>query len=256
MVDRIVPATTPADRDEVETALGLRDEAAVLTEPFSQWVVEDRFVQGRPGWGRVGAQLVSDVRPYEIAKLRLLNGAHSALAYLGLQLGHSFVHEAIVDPAIRPLIERLMRQEASGSFKPASEQNIPSYTDTLLARFANAALRHRLDQISIDGSQKLPQRWLETLAENQGRGRQCPAILTALAAWLRHIRGDNGFVDDPLADRLCAIWRQAGAAGILDAVFGERGLISSPWRPSQVDCDFVAARLTKAKSSARSQLLL
>src|SRR5207302_2489909 len=106
MVDRIVPATTLADRDAVAAALGLRDEAAVVTEPFSQWVIEDRFAGPRPRWQAVGAELVVDVAPFETAKLRMLNGAHSALAYLGLEHGHVFVHQAIADPAIRPLVER------------------------------------------------------------------------------------------------------------------------------------------------------
>src|SRR5690606_39491887 len=108
MVDRIVPATTAPDLAALEGALGVRDEGAVFAEHFSQWVIEDRFAGPRPGWEKVGAQLVGDVAPYETAKLRMLNGAHSALAYLGLERGHTFVHEAIVDPGLRPLVQRLM----------------------------------------------------------------------------------------------------------------------------------------------------
>ncbi|MBW8755580.1 MAG: mannitol dehydrogenase family protein [Sphingomonadales bacterium] len=244
MVDRIVPATTPSDLDRVESALGLRDEAAVLTEPFSQWVIEDRFAAGRPAWDRVGAELVQDVAPYETAKLRMLNGAHSALAYLGLGRGHAFAHETIVDPAIRPLIEWLIRREAMPSLTPAPGQNLAAYADALLARFANSALGHRLAQIAMDGSQKLPQRWLETLAWHADRGGQCPAILTALAAWLRHVRGDNGPVDDPWASRLAELWAAAGVSGITQAVFGEAGPLASAWRPSPADVAFVAGRLT------------
>jgi fructuronate reductase len=113
MVDRIVPATTDADRAEVEAALGLRDEGVVMTEPFSQWVIEDSFAGPRPAWENHGAQIVQDVAPYETAKLRMLNGAHSALAYLGLRAGHSFVHEAVGDPALRDLALRLMLEEAA-----------------------------------------------------------------------------------------------------------------------------------------------
>src|SRR3546814_3945596 len=106
MIDRIVPATTDADRAAVEAALGARDEGAVVTEGFSQWVIEDDFAGPRPRWEAVGAELVTDVAPYETAKLRMLNGAHSALAYIGLGRGHEFVHQAIADPEIRPVIER------------------------------------------------------------------------------------------------------------------------------------------------------
>jgi fructuronate reductase len=242
MVDRIVPATTPDDLDAVTAALGLRDEAAVITEPFSQWVIEDRFVAGRPAWEQVGAELVDDVAPYETTKLRMLNGAHSALAYLGLTRRHAFVHEAVADPAIRPLIERLLRREAAASLTPAPGQDLAAYADALLARFANPALNHRLAQIAMDGSQKLPQRWLETLAHHQRKGRQCPAILTALAAWLRHVRGDNGLVDDPLAGPLLAAWQQAGESGIVDALFGEHGPIASAWRPTKADKSFIAKK--------------
>ncbi len=112
MVDRIVPATSPEDRAEVTAALGCEDAAAVMTEPFSQWVIEDRFAAGRPRWDTVGAELVSDVAPYETAKLRMLNGAHSAIAYVGLLRGHSFVHQAVADLAIRALASRLMLDEA------------------------------------------------------------------------------------------------------------------------------------------------
>ncbi len=235
MVDRIVPATMPSDRNNIEAVLGLRDEAAVITEPFSQWVIEDRFAGPRPRWEAAGAQLVADVAPYETAKLRMLNGAHSALAYLGLDRGHTFVHQAVADPAIRSLIERLMRQEAATSFAPAPGQDLGDYADALLARFANPALWHRLAQIAIDGSQKIPQRWLATLAAQQQQGRECPAILSALGAWLRHVRGDNGNVNDPLAAALRTAWDSAGAAGIMSAVFGDGGLIGSHWRPSPTE---------------------
>ena len=175
MVDRIVPATTAADRDEVAARLGgLRDEAAVITENFSQWVVEDRFAGPRPHWEAVGAQLVSAVAPYETAKLRMLNGAHSALAYLGLGRGYRFVHEAISDPELRQLAERLMREEAATSFTPAPGQDLDAYADALLARFGNPALAHRLAQIAMDGSQKIPQRWLATLAAQQEGGAPAP----------------------------------------------------------------------------------
>lgn len=232
MVDRIVPATTATDRAETAAAIGMDDEAAVFTEPFSQWVIEDRFAGPRPRWEVVGAELVSDVRPYETAKLRLLNGAHSLLAYCGLARGHEFVHQAIADAPLRALVERLMIEEAAPTILPAPGQDLRRYADELLARFGNPALNHRLRQIAMDGSQKLPQRWLETLADNQANGRTCPAILAGIAAWIDHLRGDNGVVDDPLAARL----REAVAGpDPMNALFGQGGLIGSPWLPGVAD---------------------
>jgi fructuronate reductase len=243
MVDRIVPATTASDLDDLEARLGLRDEGAVFTEPFSQWVIEDRFAGPRPSWDKVGAQLVRDVAPYETAKLRMLNGAHSALAYMGLERGHEFVHQAIADPELRALAERLMRQEAATSFVAAPGQDLTGYADALLARFANPALRHRLMQIAMDGSQKIPQRWLETLAYHQRRGGRCPAILEALAAWLRHVRGDVRPVDDPMARRLAGLWSEAGAGGVADALFGPQGLFAHSWQADDTALAELTAKL-------------
>src|SRR3546814_14831964 len=127
MLDRTVTATTDADRAAFEAALGARDEGAVVTEGFSQWVIEDDFAGPRPRWEAVGAELVADVAPYETAKLRMLNGAHSALAYIGLGRGHAFVHQAIADPEIRPVIERLMLGEAAPTIDVAPGQDLAAY---------------------------------------------------------------------------------------------------------------------------------
>ena len=232
MVDRIVPAMTDADRAAVALDIGLADEGAIVTEGFTQWVIEDSFAGPRPRWEAVGAQLVADVSAWEAAKLRMLNGAHSALAYLGLERGHAFVHQAVADPAIRPLVERIMRVEAAATLDPASGIDAPAYADELLRRFANSALDHRLMQIAMDGSQKIPQRWLEPLAINQRAGRECPATLAALAAWCRHVRGDARPVDDPQAEPLAALWEAHGASGITSALFGPGGLFAATWTAS------------------------
>lgn len=223
MVDRIVPAATPTDLKSAATILGVEDEAALITEPFSQWIIEDRFAEGRPAWERVGARVAQNVRAFETAKLRMLNGAHSALAYLGLERGYMFVDEAIEDPVLRLLIEALMRREAADSFAPDPGQDLPAYADLLLERFSNRAVRHRLDQIAIDGSQKIPQRWLATIADRRARGLGSPAILAALAAWVRFVRGAGASVDDPLAGHFAALWKSEGAGGIAAALFSERG---------------------------------
>jgi fructuronate reductase len=227
MIDRIVPATTDADRVAVEATLGARDEGAVVTEAFSQWVIEDDFAGPRPRWETVGAELVADVAPYETAKLRMLNGAHSALAYIGLGGGHEYVHQVIADPDIRPIIERLMREEAAPTIDAASGQDLAAYADALMGRFANPALHHRLIQIAMDGSQKIPQRWLETLAWHQERGQRCLSLETAVTAWIAFLRSDHA-IDDPLADAL-----RAAAAGpdAIERLFGDGGLIPSDWRP-------------------------
>ena len=117
-----------------------------------------------------------------------------------------------------------MRIEAATSLTPAFGQDLNAYAEALIERFRNPALNHRLAQIAMDGSQKIRQRWLDTLAFHQERGLQCPAILSSLAAWLGHIRGDNGKVDDPLAPALRAGWDQAGADGIVTDLFGPAGL--------------------------------
>lgn len=226
MVDRIVPATTATDLAQVEQALGMRDEGAVVTEPFCQWVIEDDFAAGRPRWEDYGAQMVDDVEAYETAKLRMLNGAHSALAYLGLGRGLELVSEAIGDPAIAALVDQLMRVEAASSFDSAPGQDIAAYADQLLKRFANPALPHRLAQIAMDGSQKIPQRWLDTLRIRQARGEDSPALTQALAAWIVFVRGTDHSVDDPRAEELGALWRSAGEHGIVGALFGEGGLFA------------------------------
>ena len=221
-------ATCPLTMTALASRIGLEDAGAVMTEPFSQWVIEDRFAGPRPRWEHVGAELVSDVAPYETAKLRMLNGAHSLLAYCGLARGHQFVHQAIADPELHDLTEQLMLAEAAPTIAAAPGQDLALYARNLIARFANPALNHRLIQIAMDGSQKLPQRWLETLAARQAQGHQCPAILAGLHAWILHLRGANGPVDDPRAAELVPL---ANSANPLAALVGVNGLLDSAWLP-------------------------
>jgi len=229
MVDRIVPATTAQDLTWLDARLGMRDEAAVFTEPFRQWVIEDRFAGPRPRWEVGGAQWVRDTAAYETAKLRMLNGAHSALAYVGLFHGHEFVHEAIAEPPLRQLVDRLMREEAARSFDPAPDQSLPQYADALLLRFANSARPHSLKQIAMDGSQKIPQRWLPTLRILGEAGGDCAALLQALGAWIAYVRAARFEVVDPLGPELAALWRSCGSEGIVDALFGPAGRFSQSW---------------------------
>lgn len=228
MIDRIVPATTDADRDALARRIGLRDEGMVKAEPFTQWVIEDDFIAGRPAFESVGAQMVADVRPYELAKLRMLNGSHSTIAYLGLAEGYEFVDQAIADPGIRATVEQLMT-EAAATLPPIPGFDPARYGRDLIDRFANPALAHRLAQIAMDGSQKLPQRLVQTVAEQHAAGCGAPAAARGIAAWMRHLTGPN--VNDPLSDVLVPLAEAAGndpdrlvdTLTAVDPVFGETG---------------------------------
>lgn len=189
MVDRIVPATTPADLDRVETLTGRRDEAPVMHEPFRQWVVEDRFCNGRPDLGAVGVQLVDDVTPFEHMKLRMLNGTHSSLAYLGYLAGHQTIADTMADPVMAQFVDRLWRSEIIPALTPPPGTDLAAYADALAARYANPAIRHRTWQIAMDGSQKMPQRILGTIAEGRAAWRPVPGLTLAVAAWMRYASG-------------------------------------------------------------------
>lgn len=214
MVDRIVPATTAADIAQAEAVTGVRDLALAVTEPFSQWVVEDRFAGPRPALELAGIQWVGDVRPFELAKLRLLNGSHSSLAYLGLAAGHRMVHEAMADRDLRAFIETLMRAELAPTVAPVAGLDLAGYQQRLLARFDNSALQHALRQIAMDGSQKLPQRLLAPLRQGLAAGRSASLTLLVIAAWILYAagfaEGEPHTVDDPLAARFLGIAGRAG----------------------------------------------
>ncbi|WP_449310397.1 mannitol dehydrogenase family protein [Paracoccus marcusii] len=219
MVDRIVPATTPADLDRVETLTGRRDEAPVMHEPFRQWVVEDRFCNGRPDLGAVGVQLVDDVTPFEHMKLRMLNGTHSSLAYLGYLAGHQTIADTMADPVMAHFVDRLWRSEIIPALTPPPDTDLAAYAGALAARYANPAIRHRTWQIAMDGSQKLPQRILGTIAEGRAAGRPVPRLTLAVAAWMRYASGRDETggtieVKDPLAPQMAALWRDDPAATV------------------------------------------
>jgi fructuronate reductase len=215
MVDRIVPATTEADRAEVSAALGLHDAWPVMAEPFSQWVIEDRFPAGRPRFEEAGAELVADVAPYELMKLRLLNASHSALAYLGYLAGFETIADVVAEPDCARFAAALMREEVQPTLRMPAGVDLAVYERALLARFANPALRHRTWQIAMDGSQKLPQRLLGTVRDRLAAGAPFPRLALAVAAWMRYVTGRDergGAIDvrDPLSARLRAIADEAG----------------------------------------------
>lgn len=233
MVDRIVPATTPDDRREIACRLRMEDAWPVVTEPFTQWVIEDRFPGGRPRWEEAGAELVGAVRPYEIMKLRLLNGSHSTLAYLGYLAGYETIAETMVNPAFVRLIAGLMNDEVGPTLHVPAGTDLAAYGGALLQRFANPALRHRTWQIAMDGSQKLPQRLLDTVRDRLAAGAPLDRLALGVAAWMRYVAGvdEHGAlidVRDPLADRLACAARPlldrpgelAGALLAVEDVFG------------------------------------
>ncbi|SAK44706.1 mannitol dehydrogenase [Caballeronia hypogeia] len=207
MVDRIVPATTDADREAAQSALGVRDEVPVPCEPFRQWVIEDRFPAGRPAWETAGAQLVDDVAPFEIAKLRMLNATHSTLAYLSMLAGFETISDAIGHAALRKLIHAMMAREIAPTLAVPASFDLAAYRDALLNRYANPALKHRCAQIAMDGSQKMPPRILSTITARLDAGQPIERLALAVAAWFTFLRGraDDGTryaISDPLAARL------------------------------------------------------
>jgi fructuronate reductase len=215
VVDRIVPATTPADRSDVAEYLDLDDEGAVVAEPFSQWVVEDNFAAARPAWETAGAIFTSDVLPYEALKLRLLNGSHSALAYLGLLAGYEYIAEFVNVDGVSAFVHALMAEAAATVSAPTSV-NVEDYEQQLLRRFANPGVRHRLSQIASDGSQKLPLRLLATARDARAAGLEPTVSLLGIAAWMRYVTArhdDEGrplAIDDPLAPQFAEAARSSG----------------------------------------------
>ncbi len=223
MVDRIVPATTPDDVASLAARLGLEDPGMVKTEPFTQWVIEDRFCGPRPDFAALGVQLTDAVAPWEDAKLRLLNGAHSAIAYLGGLAGHAFVHQVVAEPPFAAYVERLW-DEAETTLKPPPGLDVVAYRRDLMARFRNPALQHRTRQIAMDGSQKLPQRLLAPIADRLAARQGIEALALAVAGWMRWQDGvtDEGRafkVVDPLAtaigSRLAGVGEPAARARAL-----------------------------------------
>ncbi|WAP59186.1 mannitol dehydrogenase family protein [Streptomyces sp. S465] len=212
VVDRIVPATTPEDRDAASAALGLRDEMAVSGEPYRQWVLEDSFRAARPRWELDGALVVPDVAPYQLTKLRLLNGAHSALAYLGAAAGCRTVAEAM-DTDWGERLVRGFGAEVARTLPPAGPDP-QKYVEDLVTRFRNPAIRHLLRQIGSDGSLKIPERWLDALRALRADGTPTPVMELALAAWADATRpGDAGGpihgMTDPAAEALARCWQRA-----------------------------------------------
>jgi len=214
MVDRISPAITSDDQKEMAELLGVDDPCGVVCEPFRQWIIEDNFVNGRPEWDKVGAQFVDNVIPFEQMKLRMLNGSHSFLAYLGYLGGFDYISEAMANADYRQATIELMVQEQSKTLNMPAGVDLQQYAEQLIERFSNTSLQHRTWQIAMDGSQKLPARFCESLLvlrENKLTSKWLPL---GIAAWIKYVSqtdesGNAIDVRDPLIEEFTRIYAQS-----------------------------------------------
>ncbi|WP_405057727.1 mannitol dehydrogenase family protein [Kribbella sp. NBC_01505] len=241
MVDRIVPATTEADRDEAARLLGVRDEAVVVAEPFLQWVIEDDFAGPRPAWEQGGAVLTADVAPWEQAKLRILNATHSMLAYLGALRGYETIAEAVRDKELAAFAHTLITDDVIPTLTPPDGLNLASYGGTVLDRFANPALKHRTAQVAMDGSVKLPVRLLGTVEDRLTVGAEPRTLALAVAAWMVYVNTAAN-LDDPQAALLTAALDGADTPAAIvdsllaiDAIFTPSLQNSAPFRDLLVE---------------------
>lgn len=230
MVDRITPASTDATYADAKRLTGFDDLAAVETEPFTQWVIEDRFVAGRPNWEAGGVIFAGNVAPYEKMKLRMLNGAHSMLAYSGFIAGHKYVRDVMGDAALAKLVARQM-QAAAATLDPVPGVDLGQYAADLQTRFANPAIAHMTYQIAMDGTQKLPQRLIEPAIQTLRSGGSLDAYAFAVAAWMRYClgmteTGETYTLRDPREAEITALLNGAGRdlGSIVDRLMALPGL--------------------------------
>jgi mannitol 2-dehydrogenase len=189
MVDRITPQTTDSDREMVRESFGVRDAWPVVTEPFRQWVIEDRFSNGRPPVEEVGAQIVADVHPYETMKLRLLNGSHQAMAYLGYMAGYRYADEVMADAKLRTFIARLMDDEVTPLLPRVPGIDLAEYKRTLIERFGNPKIKDTLARLATDGSDRMPKFVLPSVSDALQAGRPHRMLTLVVAAFIRYLRG-------------------------------------------------------------------
>ncbi|AZD66873.1 mannitol 2-dehydrogenase [Pseudomonas chlororaphis] len=204
MVDRITPMTSTAHRLQLHDQHGIDDAWPVVCEPFAQWVLEDKFVSGRPAWEKVGVQFTDDVTPYEEMKIKLLNGSHLALTYLGFLKGYRFVHETMADPLFVAYMRAYMDLDVTPQLAPVPGIDLDDYKDTLVARFSNRAIADQLERVCSDGSSKLPKFTVPTLNRLIADGRDTERAALVVAAWALYLKGvdengDSYAIPDPRA---------------------------------------------------------
>ncbi len=225
MVDSITPASDPALYDAVATALGVEDRAAVQREAFTQWVIEDVGSQVCAALARAGATLTDNVAGYEQAKLRVLNGSHSTLAYAGLLRGHASVAEAMGDATLARFVDAMIREDIIPTLQPVTGLDHDAYREAVLARFRNPVIVHRLDQIAGDGSQKIPYRLGDTLAAHRARGAMPRHVVVALGCWVAFLmqRARAGVpIVDPASAALATAAAEGDAATVLDRLIAAK----------------------------------
>jgi len=213
MVDRITPATTPADIQMVRDRFAIEDAWPVIAEPFIQWVVEDNFCAGRPDWESVGVQMTDDVHPYEMMKLRLLNASHSLLGFLGSLLGYTYTSEATNDELIRGAIAQLM-DEVTPTLPSLPDVDLDDYKRTLIERFSNPKVRDQLSRLCLNSSDKLPKFVLGSLRDQLEQGGSIKYLSFTIAAWFRYLNGtDEQGNPLPIDDPMAATLKQKALAG-------------------------------------------
>ncbi|MCQ4261619.1 mannitol dehydrogenase [Stutzerimonas stutzeri] len=205
MVDRITPMTSLANRKDLKQQHGIDDAWPVVCEPFVQWVLEDKFVSGRPAWENVGVQFTDDVTPYEEMKIKLLNGSHLALTYLGFLRGYRFVHETMADPLFVEYIRQYMDEDVTPQLAPVPGIDLTQYKQTLIERFSNCAIADQLERVCSDGSSKFPKFSVPTIDRLIADGAELDRAALVLAAWALYLRGvdENGTsyrIPDPRAE--------------------------------------------------------
>ncbi|WP_114088354.1 mannitol dehydrogenase family protein [Thalassospira profundimaris] len=243
MVDRITPASTDATYETVRAMTGHDDACAVETEPFSQWVIEDDFPIGRPAWEKAGVLMVDDVRPYEHMKLRMLNGSHSLIAYLGQLAGYKYVRDVMADEDCAKLVRHHM-DAAAATLTPLAELDFADYANDLVARFCNPAIAHETRQIAMDGTEKLPQRLLAPALEAANAGSDMSSFALAVAMWMAYVHklvaeGQGDRISDPRKDEIATALSEAQNADAvyerlvaLPGLFTPALLAHEPWQPA------------------------
>ncbi|TQI81679.1 fructuronate reductase [Serratia fonticola] len=259
MVDRIVPAVTPETLAQVAQQTGVADPAAVACEPFRQWVIEDNFVAGRPAWEKAGAELVSDVLPFEEMKLRMLNGSHSFLAYLGYLAGYPHISDCMQDAHYVNAARHLMLAEQAPTLNTPGT-DLEKYADSLLDRYRNTALKHRTWQIAMDGTQKLPQRMLDSVRWHLANGSDFDCLALGIAGWMRYVGGKDEQgqpieISDPLREEIAQHVANSAegeprvqALLQMTSVFG-RDLPDNPRFVNALTCAYLALLARGAKAT-------
>lgn len=237
MVDRITPATTDADREFISAHFGISDLSPVVCEPFRQWVIENEFSSARPPWELVGAQLTSDVRPFEAIKMRLLNGGHSAIAYLAALLGHTYVSQAVDDPLLRAVLEQFL-DEVTCTLPQAPGVDVAEYKKSIVRRFSNPTIRDQIPRICSEGSAKIAKFIVPTVRDLLVLAQKRRIVSFVVAAWLYAMRGidEEGratqIVDSSahlFADFVRSGCRDERAAFGVRSVFGDLGAADNPF---------------------------